>query len=127
MNVTEEYLESRVMTASPEELHLMVVDGAVRHVTQSIAALEQKDFETSHFALNRAREFVIELISGLDESRHEELVSQVKGLFAFVYRNLADADLYHDPAKARDALRILEMHRETWQQLLQQRKSAAAS
>ena len=125
MNVTDEYLETRVMTAAPEELHMMVVDGAVRNAAQAVEALQRNDFETSHFSLNRAREFVIELISGLDESRCEELVDIFKGLFGFVYRNLTDADLYHDAAKAEDALRILRMHRETWQQLLRERKTTA--
>lgn len=121
MNVNTEYLSARVMTARPEELHLMVVDGAVRAAMQAEEALENSDFESAHAALSRAREFVIELISGLDERddpQARELVANMKALFGFSYRRLNEADLYHDVQKLRDALSVLRRHRETWRELL---------
>lgn len=120
MNVTDEYLEARVMTARPEELHMMVVDGAIRHAIAAEEALRRQpqDFEQAHYELNASREFVIELLSGLDESRSPEIVENVKKLFSFVYQRLNDADLRHDPDRVADALRILRAHRETWQDLM---------
>ena len=35
----------------------------------------------------------------------------------FVYQNLVNADMKRDVTKARDALKILKMHRETWMEL----------
>lgn len=129
MNVTDEYLEARVMTARPEELHLMVVDGAIRQATAAEEALrrESPDFEAAHRALVGARKFVVELISGLDEEREQEVVRNLKRLFAFVYQRLNDADLHHDPGRVGDALRILRAHRETWQQLMDKLRSAAST
>lgn len=124
MNIADEYLKSRVMTARPEELHLMVVDGAVRQAVRAEEALPKKHYETSHEALNRARDFVIELIAGLDDKQAPDLVEKLKGLFGFVYRRLNEADLYHDVEKVREALQVLRMHRETWQQLLALRREA---
>ena len=123
MNAASEYLEARVLTASPQELHLMVVDGAIRHATGAQQALESSDFETSHFALNRSREFVMELISGLAEDKATEIVTQLKQLFGFAYRQLNEADLQHDPQKVGDALRVLELHRDTWRELIELQKS----
>ncbi len=122
MNVMDEYLESRVMTAKPEELHLLVLDGAIRQTTLAEVAVESKDFETAHFSLNSAREFVVEILSGLDEEQSAEIVANLKSLFAYVYRCLNDADLYHDVEKVQSALKVLRLHRETWQQLILQRK-----
>lgn len=113
----DEYLEAQVMTATPHQLHLMVVDGALRFSRQAEAALKEKDFETSHFSLNRARECVNEIIGGLREDRQEDLVEQLRALFGFVYQNLARADLEQSPDMVADAIRILELHRETWVQL----------
>lgn len=104
----------------------MVIDGAIRHALQAQTAIREDDFETSHFALNQAREFVMELLSGLDEKQGGDVVRQLKGLFGFVYRNLNEADLHRDPVKVADALRILEMHRETWTELIERRKSETA-
>ncbi len=117
MNGPDEYLETQVMTATPHQLHLMVIDGAIRFATQAEEALQEDDFETSHFALNRSREFVTELIGGLDQERSEEMVKQLKSLFMFVYHNLVNADMKRDVSMVQDALKILKMHRETWMEL----------
>jgi flagellar protein FliS len=122
----DEYLEARVLTAPPEELHLMVVDAAIRHATRAEAALEQRDFETAWFALNRAREFTVELIGGLNTEHAPELVADLKRLFGFVYRSLNEAGVLHDAEKVRGALTVLRIHRETWRELLQDRKNATA-
>ena len=117
MNGPDEYLETQVMTATPHQLHLMVIDGAIRFATQAEEALQEEDFETSHFALNRSREFVTELIGGLDQERSEELANRLKSLFMFVYQNLVSADMKQDVSLVQDALKILKMHRETWMEL----------
>ena len=122
MNGPEEYLETQVMTASPHQLHLMVIDGAIRFATQAEEALQEEDFETSHFALNRSREFMTELIGGLDQERSEELVNRLKSLFMFVYKNLVNADMKRDVSSVQDALKILKMHRETWMELSEKLK-----
>jgi len=110
----DEYLEAQVMTSPPHKLHLMVIDGAIRNAKQAREALGENNFEVLHFALNRSREFVAELISGLNSEETPELVDQLKGLFGFVYHNLTKADLERDVSMIDDALQILEMHRETW-------------
>lgn len=120
MSVTESYLETRVMTAAPAHLHLMVVDGALRFARKALACLEERDFETAHFSFNRSRQCVNELVVGLDGEQGAEMVDRLRQLFIFVHRNLTQADLLHNPQLARDAIRVLELHRETWQELVEQ-------
>ncbi|HUG90811.1 MAG TPA: flagellar export chaperone FliS [Planctomycetaceae bacterium] len=121
-----DYRHTQVLTASPHRLHLMVVDGAIRHAVQAEQALAAGDFETAHAALGRSRDFVSELLAGLDGRQAPELVERLKGLFLFVYRNLVDADRRREPERVRDALKILEMHRETWLEAGRLPSSAAA-
>jgi flagellar protein FliS len=112
--MADDYLQTQVLTASPHRLHLMVIDGALRHAARAELSLSAGDFETAHLALNKCREFVAELLSGLDAGPAPELVDRLKNLFLFVYRNLAEADRRRNAALVRDAMKILEMHRETW-------------
>ena len=114
MIAEDQYLEAKVMTATPWQLHLMVVDAAIRKATQAEAALEKNDFETAHFALNTSRDCVTELLGGLDGEQLPDVVSQLRSLFGFVYRNLVEADMHRDTTRIADAVRILRMHRETW-------------
>lgn len=113
----DNYLKNAVMTASPFDLHLMVVDGAVRYGKFALKCLEGRDFEKAHLALCKCREFVGELLSGLKEDRQPELVQQLKALFQYVWKCLVQADLDHDPQNVAAALKVLEAHRETWREL----------
>ena len=50
MDTGAEYLETQVLTASPEQLHLMVIDGALRFARYGLISLEQDDIEEAHEA-----------------------------------------------------------------------------
>jgi flagellar protein FliS len=114
----DEYLEGRVLTARPEQLHLLVVEGAIRHARRAKQMFENGDEEGGLHELISSREFVGEMIGGLDRERGPEIVEQVAPLFIFVYRRLAEAEVLSEPGRIDDALRILEMHHETWLSLL---------
>ena len=122
-----DYLETQVMTSPPYRLHLMVIDEAIRKARIAIDALEQQEHEASHFALDSCRQCVNELIGGLDPETSPDLVERLKSLFLFVYRRLVAADLEHDPSLVREALRILESHRDTWVALLERLKHSPSS
>lgn len=113
-----EYLETQVLTASPERLHLLVVDAAIRFSRQGEAALGAADYETACSAFDRARSCVNELLAGIVDKPNPELAERLKALFLYVHRNLVRADLTHDARLVRDALSILEIHRETWLELM---------
>ncbi len=108
------YLESRVLTAAPHQLHLLVIEAGLRHSRKALEALEQKDFEVSYFGLSKARECVDELIFGLNDAPLPELSEGMKQLFLYVHRCLRMADLTHDPKQIADGIKILEMHRDNW-------------
>src|SRR5439155_23095233 len=95
--VANAYLETQVLTASPERLHLMVVDGAIRFARQGEAALEAKNIEAAFFALSSSRSCVTEILAGINADPNPELGERLKALFVFVQRNLVNADLKRDP------------------------------
>lgn len=117
-----EYLETRVMTAAPQELHLMVVDGAIRFATQAADALDGHDHETAHLALNRSREFVTELIGGLDPDREDDVIQRLRALFGHVYRELIDGEHERDASKLRHAIELLDIHRQGWLEIIERLK-----
>ena len=110
----DEYLESKVTTATPFQLHLMVIDGAIRYARAAETSLTQSNLTEAQSALAQARRFVAEMLAGLDAKQLPEVVDQLKSLFVFVLRNLVKADLQRDPILVTDSLRILHLHRETW-------------
>ncbi len=67
-NMANVYKQQQIMTASPEELTLMLYNGAIRFVNESIQAIESKDLEKAHKSNMRAQDIVHELMITTDMS-----------------------------------------------------------
>jgi len=113
-DVSHEYLKNAVMTASQEQLHLMLLDGAIRFATQGRAGLEAGDMEAMFNGLDRAQKIVLELSSGLRRDVNPPLANRMAALYDFIFRRLVDANMKRDVPAVDDALRILRHQRETW-------------
>jgi flagellar secretion chaperone FliS len=107
------------MTATPEQLHLMLYDGAIRYALQAKDALSVKDYETSHEKLTRAQNIIIEMQSGLRYDVNPELCRRVASIYNFLYRKLLDANVQRDTSCIDDAVKVLRVERETWQILVE--------
>lgn len=116
---SQEYLKSAVMTASPEQLQLMLLDGAVRHAQRGKEALEKSDIAGAFNGFERAQRIVLELNNGLRREVNPELVDQMAALYDFIYRRLIDANIHREVEAAEEALRILRHQRETWAMLIE--------
>jgi flagellar protein FliS len=121
------YFRSKVLTATPEQLQLMLFDGAIRFADQGKAALLKKDFENGHRCLTRAQEIINELNATLRPDVYPELCGKLASLYNYAHRNLVQANVKHDPALVDEALKVLRYQRETWVMLLESlNKSKAA-
>lgn len=112
------YLRDAVMTATPEQLQLMLYDGCIRFAKQARDAIERRDYETSYERLTRAQHIVLEMQSGLNYDVNRELCERVASIYGFLYRKLIDACVQRDVQAIDDALKVLSIERETWQILV---------
>lgn len=112
------YLRNAVMTASPEQLHLMLYDGAIRFSLQGRDAIEARDYETSYNKLSRAQAIILEMQNGLRPEVNRELCDRMGAIYSFIYRKLVDASVHHSVSDLDDALKILRYQRETWVMLI---------
>lgn len=118
-NQSQEYLKNAVMTATPEQLQLMLYDGAIRFALRGGEGIRAGDREASFNALDRAQRIVLELNSGIRADVNPELAEQMAALYSFVYRRLVDANLNQDIQAIDEAVRILRHQRETWVMLME--------
>jgi len=126
-NQTNTYLRDAVMTATPEQLQLMLYDGAIRFSMQARDALERKDYETSYERLTRAQHIILEMLNGLNYDVNRELCERVASIYNFLYRKLVDACVERTVEHIDDALKVLRIERETWQILVDKLKRARES
>lgn len=111
---TNEYLRTKVMTASPEQLQLMLYDGALRFARQGRAALASEDYDASCEGLLRAQKIVMEINSNLRYDLDPKLCQKLSALYTYIYRRLVHANMEHDVPAADEAIELLEYQRETW-------------
>ncbi len=117
-NASQEYLKNAVLTATPEQLQLMLYDGAIRFATRGLEAVQANDREGAFNALDRAQRIVLELNQGIRREVNPELADQMAALYNFVYNRLIEGNINQDQAALEDALRILRHLRETWVMLM---------
>ncbi|MDB5320523.1 MAG: fliS [Phycisphaerales bacterium] len=126
----QNYLRTKVLTATPEQLQLMLYDGALRFGEQARVALEQKNFEQSYSMISRVQKIITEMQSSLKPAVAPDLCKKMSALYNFIYMKLVDANLEHQMSALDEALSILRYQRETWAMLLEQlgkTKAAAAA
>ena len=108
------YLRDAVLTAGPEQLQLMLYDGAIRFTRQGIKGIEEQKWEQCFEGFNRAQRIVLELLNGLNYDVDRELCTRTAGIYNFIYRKLVEACTQRELLPANDALGLLEFQRETW-------------
>jgi flagellar protein FliS len=108
------YLRNAVMQATPEQLHLMLYDGAIRFALQGREAIERKDYEAIYDRLSRAQRIVLEMQAGLRPEVNPELCDRMSALYNFIYRKLVSGSVNREAKDIDDAVKILRAERETW-------------
>ncbi len=108
------YLRTKVMTASPEELRLMLLDAAVKFARQGREGLAKKDYEQMFNGLSQCRNIVTELIVSVRPEPDVELAEKVRALYGFIYNQLLEASLSKSLPHCDQAIERLEYERETW-------------
>lgn len=109
-----QYLESRVLTAPPQRLHLMLLEGALRFGRKAEESLQQGEVIAAATSLLRVVDIVGELLAGVRENK-EPLNQQIAGLYFFIFRRVSEAKINNDVKALKEALRLLEIERQTWQ------------
>lgn len=112
------YLTTKVMTASPEELRLLLIEGAIRFGQKGRDALASADFASMCDGYGRARDIILELVNSMRPEVSPELCKQVAALYMFIYRLLVESGLERSLAKADRAIELLHYERETWIMLM---------
>jgi len=109
-----EYLKTQVLTASREQLLLMLYDGAIRFSTQAKEKMAERDCVGTHELLVRAQRVVVELMSALNPDVDAVLCQRLSALYSFVYVRLVKANVERSPKLVDEGLEVLTKLRDTW-------------
>lgn len=119
-NPANAYLRTRVLTASPEELRLLLLDGAIKFARQGREGLASKDYEASYNGISQSRNIVLELLTTVKPEHDPDLADRVKALYTYMYVTMVEASMEKSVEKLDSVISLLEYERETWVMLMDQ-------
>lgn len=124
-NTANAYRQQQIMTASPEDLTLMLYNGAIRFVTESIQALDENNLEKAHNKNMRAQDIVTELMVTTDTSY--EIAKDWLRLEEYILHCLVQGNIKKDKELLEQAKKLLTEFRDTWVQAIKQVRLAKAA
>lgn len=116
---SQAYATSSVMTASPEQLVVMLYDGCIRFLRQAEVALGQQQWVQAGDRLQRGAAILDELQATLDMDQGE-LPHRLEAIYVFCKRCLVEARIERTPVKVGHVIRIMDDLRDAWAQLAAQ-------
>jgi flagellar protein FliS len=119
------YFQTKVQTASPAQLLILLYDGAIRFCRLGIEAIRGRKYDQANENLLKAQDIVRELAVTLD--RRAEISKDLLRLYDYFMERLREANLKKAEEPAEEILGYLVELRETWVRAEAiQRKAGAA-
>lgn len=111
-NMANLYRNQQIATSSPAELTLLLYNGAIRFVSESIVSMEQGKIEKSHNANIRAQDIVNELMITLDMKC--EISKTWLPLYEYILYCLFQGNIRKDKEQLLQAKYLLSELQEAW-------------
>ena len=120
------YREASVMTASPEQLVVMLYDGAIRFLRQAEVAMKEGAFLHSFEKLSRGEAIIDELLATLNMDVGE-MSERLQAIYVFLKKTLIEGRIQRNHEKIGQVIALLVSLREAWAKLAEQAAAAPAS
>ena len=110
------YNNSKIQTASPAELTLLLYEGAIKFANIALTAMENKDIQKAHTNVMKTERIIIEFQSTLDHKY--PVAKDFDAVYDYLIKRLRDANIKKDPEIMKEVLEHLRTMRETWKEVM---------
>lgn len=115
-NAYAQYNNSKILTASPAELTLMLYDGAIKFCNIAEEAIEQKDVEKAHNNIIKAQNIIDYLRQTLDMKY--PVAQDFENIYVYLGRRLVEANIKKDKEILEEVNTHLHSVRDTWKEVM---------
>lgn len=119
-NAYAQYNNSKILTASPAELTLMLYDGAIKFCNIAIMAVEQKNIEKAHTNIIKTERIIDYFRQTLDMSY--PVAEDFERVYSYLSRRLTEANVKKDKEILEEVNQHLHSMRDTWNEVMKQNK-----
>jgi len=116
-NAYATYQNSKIMTATPAELTLMLYEGAIKFCNIAIMGVEQKDIQKAHINIRKVQNIIAEFRATLN---HKYPVAEdFENVYRYLSDRLVEANIRKDKEILEEVLVHLRTMRDTWKEVMQ--------
>ena len=115
-NAYAKYNNSKVLTASPAELTLMLYDGAIKFCNIAIMGVEQGDIEKAHINIRKVERIIEEFRSTLD--RKYAVAEDFDRVYVYLLQRLLEANIKKDKVILEEVNMHLRSMRDNWKEVM---------
>lgn len=119
-NAYARYNNSKILTASPAELTLMLYEGAIKFCNIAIIGIEQNDIEKAHVNIRKVERIIEEFRSTLD--RKYPVAEDFDRVYVYILRRLLEANVKKDKAVLEEVNMHLRSMRDNWKEVMRVNK-----
>ena len=111
-----QYNNSKILTASPMELTLMLYEGAIKFCNIAIVAVEQKDIEKAHVHIIKVERIIDYFRQTLDMSY--PVSEDFERVYSYLSQRLVEANIKKDREILEEVNGHLRSMRDTWKEVM---------
>ena len=123
-NAYAQYNNSKIMTASPAELTLMLYEGAIKFCNIAIVAVEKKDIEKAHINIQKVGRIIDYFRQTLD--MRYAVAEDFERVYAYLSQRLVEANVKKDKEILEEINTHLHSMRDTWKEVMRINKEQTA-
>jgi flagellar protein FliS len=111
-----QYQNNQIATAKPEQILILLYDGAIRFVYRTATAIAEKNVEQKNLNINKTVAILSELSATLDHNIGGQIAADLAALYDFMIRELTAVNLTNNQNRLENVRTILSELRDTWAQ-----------
>ncbi|MBO5283724.1 MAG: flagellar export chaperone FliS [Lachnospiraceae bacterium] len=111
-----QYNNSKILTASPAELTLMLYEGAIKFCNVAIGAIEQQDVPKAHTNIVKMQKIIDYLRQTLDMKY--PVAQDFENIYVYLAQRLVEANLKKDKEILEEVNGHLHSVRDTWKEVM---------
>lgn len=113
----ENYLKTQVMSASPNKLIEMLLEGAIKKIRVAKLALETGKLAQMGENLLKAQDIVMELRYSINEEIESTIPQELIQLYEYMYQRLVIANVDRDTEAMDEVQKLLTELLDAWKQI----------
>jgi len=118
VNPYQKYKTAQYSTASPEQLLLMLYEGAIKYARQAQKDMEERNVEAANNKLKKTEDIISELMVSLNMDEGGEIAQNLYNLYDYMNRRLIQANIRKDPGLVDEVITLLTSLKESWEEVI---------